>query len=95
VAVHTLGCPTPPRRAAWGRRAAVGVLDKVGHVRHAAVLLRAVSQGAKYFTPLVITLSVIGILYGAIVAIGQQSMKRLIAYTSVSHVRLIALGISR
>jgi NADH-quinone oxidoreductase subunit M len=50
-------------------------------------------SGAKYFTPLVITLSVIGIIYGAIVAIGQQSMKRLIAYTSVSHFGFIALGV--
>jgi NADH-quinone oxidoreductase subunit M len=49
--------------------------------------------GAKYFTPLVITLAVIGILYGAIVAIGQADMKRLIAYTSVSHFGFIALGI--
>jgi len=36
---------------------------------------------------------VIGILYGAIVAIGQADMKRLIAYTSVSHFGFIALGI--
>ena len=45
------------------------------------------------FTPLVITLAVIGILYGAIVAIGQTDMKRLIAYTSISHFGFIALGI--
>ena len=49
--------------------------------------------GAKYFTPLVITLAVIGVLYGAIVAIGQQSMKRLIAYTSISHFGFITLGV--
>ena len=40
-----------------------------------------------------ITLSVIGVLYGAVVAIGQADMKRLIAYTSVSHFGLITLGI--
>ena len=38
-------------------------------------------------------LAVIGILYGAIVAIGQRDIKRLIAYTSVSHLGLITLGI--
>ena len=38
-------------------------------------------------------LAVIGILYGAIVAIGQRDIKRLIAYTSVSHFGFIALGI--
>src|SRR6185369_4517768 len=70
----------------------VGVLDKVGTFGMLRYCFELFPSGAKYFTPLVITLSVIGILYGAIVAIGQQSMKRLIAYTSVSHFGFIALG---
>jgi NADH-quinone oxidoreductase subunit M len=71
----------------------VGVLDKVGTFGMLRYCFELFPSGAKYFTPLVITLSVIGIIYGAIVAIGQQSMKRLIAYTSVSHFGFIALGI--
>ncbi|HEY1004980.1 MAG TPA: NADH-quinone oxidoreductase subunit M, partial [Streptosporangiaceae bacterium] len=71
----------------------VGVLDKVGTFGMLRYCFELFPSGARYFTPLVITLSVIGILYGAIVAIGQQSMKRLIAYTSVSHFGFIALGI--
>src|SRR6266702_3739762 len=71
----------------------VGVLDKVGTFGMLRYCFELFPSGAKYFTPLVLTLSVIGILYGAIVAIGQQSMKRLIAYTSVSHFGFIALGI--
>src|SRR5207237_8238198 len=43
--------------------------------------------------PRVIVLALVGVLYGAIVAIGQRDIKRLIAYTSVSHFGLIALGI--
>src|SRR5271166_2316661 len=58
----------------------VGVLDKVGTFGMLRYCWELFPVGAKYFTPLVITLSVIGILYGAVVAIGQQSMKRLIAY---------------
>jgi NADH-quinone oxidoreductase subunit M len=50
-------------------------------------------SAAHYFTPLVIALAVVGILYGAVVAIGQRDLKRLIAYTSVSHFGLITLGI--
>jgi NADH-quinone oxidoreductase subunit M len=50
-------------------------------------------SAAHYFTPLIIVLAVIGVLYGAVVAIGQRDMKRLIAYTSVSHMGLITLGI--
>jgi NADH-quinone oxidoreductase subunit M len=71
----------------------VGVLDKVGTFGMLRYCFELFPSGARYFTPLVITLSVIGILYGAIVAIGQQSMKRLIAYTSVSHFGFIALGV--
>jgi len=71
----------------------VGVLDKVGTFGMLRYCFELFPSGAKYFTPLVITLAVIGILYGAIVAIGQQSMKRLIAYTSVSHFGFIVLGV--
>ncbi len=71
----------------------VGVLDKVGTFGMLRYCFELFPAGAKYFTPLVITLAVIGILYGAIVAIGQADMKRLIAYTSISHFGFIALGI--
>jgi NADH-quinone oxidoreductase subunit M len=71
----------------------VGVLDKVGTYGMLRYCFELFPAGAKYFTPLVIALAVVGILYGAIVAIGQQDMKRLIAYTSVSHFGFIALGI--
>ena len=71
----------------------VGVLDKVGTFGMLRYCFELFPAGAKYFTPLVITLSVIAVLYGAIVAIGQQDMKRLIAYTSVSHFGFIALGV--
>jgi NADH-quinone oxidoreductase subunit M len=71
----------------------VGVLDKVGTFGMIRYCLELFPSAAHYFTPLIIVLSVIGVLYGAIVAIGQADMKRLIAYTSVSHMGLITLGI--
>jgi NADH-quinone oxidoreductase subunit M len=71
----------------------VGVLDKVGTFGMLRYCFELFPAGAKYFTPLVLTLAVIGILYGAIVAIGQADMKRLIAYSSVSHFGFIALGV--
>jgi len=42
---------------------------------------------------MVLILSVIGIIYGAIVAVGQRDMKRLVAYTSIAHFGFIGLGI--
>ena len=71
----------------------VGVLDKVGTFGMIRYCLDLFPSAAHYFTPLIIVLSVIGVLYGAVVAIGQADLKRLIAYTSVSHMGLITLGI--
>jgi NADH-quinone oxidoreductase subunit M len=71
----------------------VGVLDKVGTFGMIRYCLELFPSASRYFTPLIITLAVIGVLYGAVVAIGQADLKRLIAYTSISHFGFIALGI--
>ena len=71
----------------------VGVLDKVGTFGMFRFLLPLFPDASRYFAPLVIALALIGIIYGALLAIGQVDLKRLIAYTSVSHFGFIALGI--
>jgi len=71
----------------------VGVLDKVGTFGMLRYCLELFPDASKWATPLVIALAVIGIIYGALLAIGQTDIKRLIAYTSVSHFGFIALGI--
>src|SRR5947207_4089109 len=48
--------------------------------------------GAQVLSPLLASLAVIGIIYGALVALGQTDIKRLIAYSSVSHMGFIVLG---
>jgi NADH-quinone oxidoreductase subunit M len=50
-------------------------------------------NASHYFTPLVLVLAVISTIYGALLAIGQTDMMRLIAYTSVSHFGLITIGV--
>jgi NADH-quinone oxidoreductase subunit M len=50
-------------------------------------------DASKTFTPLIITLSVISIIYGAFMAIGQKDIKGLIAFTSISHFGFITMGI--
>ena len=71
----------------------VGVLDKVGTFGMIRFCLPLFPDAAKWATPAIITLAVIGILYGALLAIGQTDLKRLIAYTSISHFGFIVLGI--
>src|SRR5580698_3992584 len=71
----------------------LGVMDKVGTFGMIRYCLELFPAGFHYFTPLILVLAVISIIYGAIVAIGQNSMKRLIGYTSISHFGFIVLGI--
>lgn len=71
----------------------VGVLDKVGTYGMIALCLPLFPAASVYFAPVIIVLCVIGIIYGALLAIGQTDLKRLIAYTSVSHFGFIGLGI--
>ncbi|NLE79608.1 MAG: NADH-quinone oxidoreductase subunit M [Rhodococcus sp.] len=71
----------------------MAVVDKVGTFAMLRYCLQLFPDASTYFAPLVITLAVIAIVYGALCAIGQIDMMRLIAYTSISHFGFIILGI--
>ena len=71
----------------------VGVLDKVGTFGFLRFCIPLFPHAAKTFAPYVLGLCVMGVLYGALLAIGQRDMKRLVAYSSVSHFGFIALGV--
>jgi len=70
-----------------------GVLLKLGgygFIRFAIPLYPAAAQS---FAPLVIALSVVAIIYGAVVAVVQPDFKKLVAYSSVSHMGFVTLGL--
>ena len=71
----------------------VGVLDKVGTFGFLRYCLPLFPLASVRLAPLVLVLSVIGILYGALLAVGQKDMSRFVAYTSIAHFGFIALGI--
>ncbi|HET6501799.1 MAG TPA: NADH-quinone oxidoreductase subunit M [Amycolatopsis sp.] len=71
----------------------VGVLDKVGTFGFLRYCLPMFPAASKTLAPLVLVLAVIGVLYGSILAAGQQDMKRFVAYVSIAHFGFIALGI--
>jgi NADH-quinone oxidoreductase subunit M len=71
----------------------VGVMDKVGTFGFLRWALPLFPNASKTMAPLVMTLAVIGIIYGALLAIGQRELKRLLAYTSIAHFGFIAIGI--
>jgi len=71
----------------------VAVLDKVGPFGMLTLILPLFPNASRWAAPAVIVLAVISILYGALLAIGQRDLMRMIAYTSVSHFGFIVLGI--
>ena len=71
----------------------VGVLDKVGTFGMLVLCLPLFPAASQWAAPVIIVLAVISILYGALVALGQRDIMRLIAFTSVSHFGFIVLGI--
>lgn len=71
----------------------VGVLDKVGTFGMLTLCLPLFPDASRWAAPVIIVLAVVSILYGALLAIGQKDLMRLIAYTSVSHFGFIVLGI--
>jgi NADH-quinone oxidoreductase subunit M len=71
----------------------LGVLDKVGTYGMIRFCLALFPDASKTFTPVIITLAVISIIYGAFMAIGQKDIKGLIAFTSISHFGFITMGI--
>ena len=71
----------------------VGVLDKVGTFGMIRFCLQFFPNASQWATPVVVTLALVSIIYGGLMAIGEQHMMRLIAFTSVSHFGFIVLGI--
>ena len=71
----------------------LGVLDKVGTYGMIRFCIQLFPDATRTFTPLIITLAVISIIYGAFMAIGQRDIKGLIAFTSISHFGFITMGI--
>ncbi len=70
-----------------------GVLLKMGTYGLVRFAFPLFPSAAAYFAPALATLAVIGIVYGALVAMVQPDMKKLVAYSSVSHLGFVVLGI--
>ncbi len=70
-----------------------GVLLKMGTYGLLRFNLALFPNAARWWAPVIITLAVIGIIYGALVAMVQPDVKRLVAYSSVSHMGFVVLGL--
>ncbi|MFJ6751333.1 NADH-quinone oxidoreductase subunit M [Streptomyces sp. NPDC091266] len=69
------------------------VVDKVGTFAMLRFCLQLFPEASSWATPVILVLAVISVIYGALVAVAQRDIKRLIAYASISHFGFIVLGI--
>ena len=93
IPFHTWQAETYKEAPGAGSMLLAGIMLKMGLYGLLRWLLPVVPQAVVTFTPVVIVLCVIGVVYGSVIAIKQTDMKKLIAYSSLAHVGLIAAGI--
>jgi NADH-quinone oxidoreductase subunit M len=70
-----------------------GVLLKMGGYGFLRFCLPMLPQASQYFSWLVLLLSVIAIIYGGVLAFAQDDLKKLVAYSSISHMGFVTLGL--
>ena len=70
-----------------------GVLLKMGAYGFLRFSVPMLPYATEYFTPLIFVLSIIAIIYTSLVALAQEDMKKLIAYSSVAHMGFVTIGI--
>jgi NADH-quinone oxidoreductase subunit M len=69
-----------------------GVLLKMGGYGFLRFSIPILPEASAYFTPLMYTLSVVAIIYTSLVALAQEDMKKLIAYSSIAHMGFVTIG---
>ncbi len=70
-----------------------GVLLKMGGYGFIRVSLQMLPEASAFFSPMMIALSLIAVVYASLVALAQKDMKKLVAYSSVAHMGFVTLGI--
>lgn len=71
-----------------------GVLMKLGAFAALRVGIMLLPQGAQFYSPLIMAMAAIAVVYGAFIAFMQDDMKYMIGFSSVSHMGLVMLGLS-
>lgn len=89
---HTWQADTYRESPTIGTMLLSGIMLKMGIYGLIRWLIPVLPLGTAFWTPYIIALCVIGVIYGAIIAIRQDNLKSLLAYSSLSHVGLIAAG---
>tara|TARA_B100000287_G_scaffold369367_1_gene366184 strand:+ start:2377 stop:3915 length:1539 start_codon:yes stop_codon:yes gene_type:complete len=94
VPVHTWLPDAHVQAPTAGSMILAGVMLKMGAYGFLRVAVTAFPSSTVVFTPLLVVLGMVSLVYGAWVCMGQTNLKRMVAYSSVSHMGLIFLGIA-
>lgn len=92
IPFHTWQANLYQKAPAVGTMLLSGIMLKMGLYSVIRWQLPIAPHAAKEFMPIFISLGIAGVIYGSIVALRQQNIKKLIAYSSLAHVGLIASG---
>ena len=93
VPVHTWLPDAAEEGTPGGTALLVGILDKIGTFGMIRICLELFPGSSQWAAPAMMTLAVISIIWGALAALGQRNLYRLVAYSSISHFGFIVLGI--
>ncbi|WP_018653871.1 complex I subunit 4 family protein [Actinomadura flavalba] len=93
VPFHTWLPPAHTDAPAAGSAILAGVLLKMGTYGFARIAMPLLPDAWRRYAWVIIVLGVVSVLYGALVALAQRNLKRLVAYTSVSHMGYIVLAL--
>ncbi|HEY0262779.1 MAG TPA: NADH-quinone oxidoreductase subunit M [Chitinophagales bacterium] len=89
---HTWQADTYREAPTVGTMLLAGIMLKMGLYALLRWLIPVFPQGTDFWMPYIVVLCAIGVIYGAVIAIRQDNLKNLLAFSSLSHVGLIALG---
>ena len=93
IPFHTWQANTYSKAPAVGTMLLSGIMLKMGLYSVLRWQLPLSDSAAKEYMPIILALSIAGIIYGAIVTLKQKDIKKFLAYSSLSHVGLIAAGL--
>ncbi|EME64078.1 proton-translocating NADH-quinone oxidoreductase, chain M [Rhodococcus ruber BKS 20-38] len=93
VPFHTWLPPAHTDAPAIGSAVLAGVLLKMGTYGFVRIAMPMLPQSWRDWAPVIIGIGVVSVLYGALVALAQTDLKRMVAYTSVNHMGYVVLAV--
>ncbi|OMH23453.1 oxidoreductase [Tersicoccus phoenicis] len=93
VPFHTWLPPAHTDAPATGSAVLAGVLLKMGTYGFVRIAMPLLPEAWRAWAPVLIAVGIVSVLYGALVALAQNNLKRMIAYTSVNHMGYVVLAV--